>query len=206
MPYNDGLANPNDPTQLRNWGLGISAENSKRGLWDQWGATADAFKPFFQQQQQNYMGNMGGLLNSQVGQAQNQAGAYAAFKGLNPLSFTQSAGQGVRQKMTPGLFGGYNDLLSSQGQQQIGGAAQAGQFAGQQANEYARNLLSGSQQAAQTWEQPGFWDYLGGGLMSALPSIAGFALGGPLGGLLGGAVGGSLNGNGGSFGSGNYGV
>lgn len=187
MPGNNSVANPSDPSQLRNWGLGIAQENANRQYMtpDLLAQYKSMLSPFFQQQQNAFTGSFNNQLNSQMGQAQNQAGAYAAFKGLNPLSYTQSAGQGVRQQMNPQYFSGLGNMLGNQGQQLLDTTGRASQFQDQNAQEYARMLMNGSQQAQQTWDQPGFWDYA----LGALGAGAGTLLGGPVGGMLGWNVG-----------------
>jgi|WetSurMetagenome_2_1015567.scaffolds.fasta_scaffold376813_2 hypothetical protein len=193
------MANPNDPSQIRNWASGVSAQNANRGLYDNLDQIRSLLTPMFQQQQSNYASKFGGAMNSQIGQAQNQAGAYAAFKGLNPMSYTNSAAQKVRSSMTPSYMSGLQDLLSGQQNSLMGATAQNNQFQSQNAQSYAQQLMNQAGQAQQTWDQPGFWSYLGSGLMQALPSLAGFLVGGPAGAAVGGGLGNMMSG-----GSGNY--
>jgi hypothetical protein len=181
-------ANPNDPSQLRNWGLGLAQSVMNRGLYDNISGMQGTLNPYFQQAQTNYANQFGGQMNSQIGQAQNQAGAFAAYKGLNPLAYSNSAAQKVRSSMTPSFTSGYKDLLSNQNQQLLGATAQDNQSRNQNAMQAAQMMMNGSQQAQQTWEQPGFWDYLGSGLLNGLSSL--------------GEIAGSLYGGGTSSGSG----
>lgn len=175
-------ANPNDPSQLRNWGLDAARTNQNQSwaqnLFDP--ATLQQlqsfFGPYFNQQQSSYASNFNNQLNNQVGQAQNQAGAYAAFKGLNPSSYVQNAGQGVRSKMTPSFTSGYSDLLGNQGNTLFNATAQTNQYRNRNAQDYAKMLMNGSSQAQETWDQPGFFDYLLGSIFGSAGELGGAAI------------------------------
>jgi hypothetical protein len=188
----DSVANPNDPSQLSSWAAGVSRENANRGLYDNLDQIKELLTPLFRQQQQNYTDRFGGALNSQVGQATNQAGAMAAFKGLNPTSYTQSAARGVRQQMVPSYMQGLQELLSNNMSQTLNSTAQANQFKSGNAQSYAQMLMNQSQQAQQNWNQPDLWDYLGAGGLSLLGSALG-PLGTAAGSWLGTSIFGSPN-------------
>ena len=170
------IGNPNDPSQLRNWGLGVSKQNQNLGLFDNMDYIKNLLSPLYAQQQNTYTGKFNNLLNSQVGQAQNQAGAMAAFRGQNPGSATYSAGQGVRSQLTPQYMTGLQDLLNNQMGTTLDTTAKANQFKAGNAQSYASALMNGSNQASQTWDQPGFFDYLFGGLTGSLGSLGGAAI------------------------------
>lgn len=192
-------ANPNDPSQLSNWASGVSKANSEMGLYDNLDQIKALLTPLFQQQMNNYQSRGMGAINSQTGQATNQAGAMAAFRGLNPASYTQSAARGVRQQMTTPYMQGLQDLLAGQTGQTLNSTAQANQFKSGNAQSYAQMLMNQSQQAQQNWDQPTFWDYLGSGLLQTLPALGGFLLGGPLGGIAGAGAGNMMGGSSGNY-------
>jgi len=192
-------ANPNDPNQLSSWASGVSKANSERGLYDNLDQIKALLAPLYQQQQSNLTNKFQSALNSQVGQATNQAGAMAAFRGLNPASYTQSAGAGVRRSMTPAFMAALSELLTNQTGQTLNSTAAANQFQSGNAQSYAQMLMNQAQMAQQNWEKPTFWDYLGSGLLQAIPSIAGFALGGPAGAAVGGGLGNMMSGSSGNY-------
>jgi hypothetical protein len=169
-------ANPNDPSQLSSWASGVSKENSNRGLYDNMDQIRQLLSPLFQQQMGNYTSRGMGAINSQMGQATNQAGAMAAFRGLNPSSYTQSAQRGVRQQMMPSYLQGLQELLSGQEGQTLGATANANQFKSGNAQSYAQMLMNQSQQAQQNWDRPGILDYILGALGGSLGSLGGAAI------------------------------
>ena len=166
-------ANPNDPSQLSSWASGVSKANADRGLYDNLDQIKALLTPLFQQQQNNYQNSAMGAMNSQVGQATNQAGAMAAFRGLNPAAYTQSAARGVRQQMTSPYIQGLQELLASQTGQTLNSTAQANQFKSGNAQSYAQMLMNQAQQAQQNWNQSDMWDYLGAGGLGLLGSLLG---------------------------------
>jgi len=172
------IGNPQDPSQLMNWSVESSGANANRPLWDS--QTLEQlqtlFAPLYKQQRENYTQGFNQALNSGIGQATNQAGAMAAFRGLNPASYTQSAAQRVRSGMTPQYFSGLSDLLQGQTQNTLNATAQSNQFKSGNAAQYAQMLMNASQQAQQQWNQPGFWDYLLGGLFGSLGDLGGAAI------------------------------
>lgn len=166
--------NPNDPDQLRTWALDLArrtAEGSELYTPYSLESLSRMFSPYFKQAQSSYADRFNQSMNSQVGQAQNQAGAYAAYKGLNPASFVQSAGQGVRSSMTPGFLSGMSDLLNNQNNALMGATAQSNQFKTGNLMNAANMILGGSQMAQQTWDQPGFWDYIMSGIGSGIGNL-----------------------------------
>lgn len=172
----DSVANPNDPSQLASWASGVSKANSEMGLYDNLDQIKALLSPLFQQQMNNYQSKGMGAINSQTGQATNQAGAMAAFRGLNPASYTQAAGRGVRQQMTTPYMQGLQDLLAGQTGQTLNSTAQANQFKSGNAQSYAQMLMNQSQQAQQNWDRPTFWDYLFGGITGSMGSLGGAAI------------------------------
>jgi len=183
------IGNPNDPNQLRTWALDFARQASGYGLYDNMSDYSKMLNPYFQQAQSSLGSRFNTQLNSQVGQAQNQAGAYAAFKGLNPASMIQNAGQGVRQNMTPSFTSSMADLLNNQNQSLLGATSQGNQFKSNNAYQTAQMMLQGANQAQESWDRPGFWDYVGGALGGGL----GFLLGGPAGAALGYGVGNGIS-------------
>jgi len=168
-------ANPNDPAQLRNWAMGMANNAANISLFDPTALSQmqGTLNPYFKQQQSSYANRYGGLLNSQIAGAQQSAGAAAALNGINPASYVQKAGGAVRSQMSPSYMSGYSDLINNQNQSLLGATSQSQQAKQNAAMQAAQMMMLGSQQAAQTWDQPGFWDYLGGGLLGAAGSLLG---------------------------------
>ena len=173
-------SNPNDPSQISNWAIGVSRANADRNLYDPetMKQLSAMFGPYFKQMQANYTQKAGGALNSQVSQAVNQAGAMAAFKGLNPSSFTQAAGGGVRHQMAPSYMSGLSDLITGQQGSLLSATAGSNQFKSNNANAYAQMLMGKAQMAQEDWNRPDFWDYLGSGLAQGISKLPMMFMGG----------------------------
>jgi hypothetical protein len=137
--------------------------------------------PYFQQERNNFTGGFTNLLNRQLSSAGQGATASAYARGLaNPEAFGQSAESGVREQLSPQFFSGLGNLEAGQTRNLLNAGTESQGFRSRNLFglsgahfDLARLLEQKRQFDVGQANQPGFGDYLAGGLLGAFGSFAG---------------------------------
>lgn len=170
-------SNPGDPNQAMRWMIEQSSQAANVPLYapDALKQMQDMLAPYFQAQKNAFVQGSNQMMNAASSNATNTARAEAAFRGVNPQSFMQSANARTMEGMTPSFFNGLQNLNIDQLNKIFGMTGESQKFKSQNqwnlANQYG-NLAQMGQQQQMLDAQPNLWEYLTGGLFGAASEFA----------------------------------
>jgi len=164
-------ANPNDYNQSSQWAVDAAQRQSQAQLYDP--ATLKSlqsiFGPYFAQQRSNLSGQM----NTDMGNAGRQGGAYAAASGLaNPGAYSS----GARQRVTQAYAPAFGNLQTSQLGQLLNAGAGSSVFTAQNMQNYINTLMQKSKMNLEDQNSPSIWGQILAGIIQGGATVAGAAI------------------------------